>query len=408
MMTTGSRAWKLGVGIALILAAAAFALAFLRANAAAADVRAAREARLFESKPQTPIEQLALQVRRAPMQPDLLHGLIAARVAQRRAERLSVAERKALESLGWQSSIIQFGLIQDGLKRLDVDVVLKRIDGMLRRGKQTPTLVALLVQLERSGPEARAELVKMLSAKPSWRRDFLLSEAGMTGRKALLARASTLDSLFARKLAPRREEVAPIVNGLDAIGEAALAERLWRQFGRIGRVAAVPHDSRFVGLAANQADGQVQTIVYEWRAFQGSGYSARAAPVGDGNATLTIRWDGRGAPVFLSQRLVTQPGRFAIAVKGMLLGRSDLQSLAFVAYCQGRSPIFHDRLTQGLDGAFVYGADEPVTCPNPELRLVGLSDGDLEPLEIELMSIRIARLDEPKSQELPASDVAAE
>ena len=388
---TNITGWKFAVAATLLMAVGTLGLAFQSHRAVTSDIAAAREVRMFEAVTKPPLAQLQMKLLKTPLQPDLLHGLVAHRVSQRGAKRFSTAERQALESLGWQSTVVQMDLIQDGVARGDEAVVLTRIDGLLRRGKQMQPLIELVVQIEQTGDDARGKLVKMLSAKPNWRRNFLIAPVGMAGNKAVLARAETLDGMFASQLAPLREEVAPIVNTLEAMGESQRAGALWRKFHTIGRAAPVPFDPVFVGLAANPLDGQYQTMVYEWRAGQGAGFSVRASSIGDSSAVLGIRWDGRGAPVLLQQRLLTGPGRFAIKVKGSLLDRSALQRVAFVFYCSAAPPVFHDRLSQGPNGEFIFAANEVVSCPNPELRLVGMSEDSMSPLEMEFTSIRITR-----------------
>lgn len=131
-------------------------------------------------------------------------------------------------------------------------------------------------------------------------------------------------------------------------------------------------------------------MVYEWRGGQGAGYSARANRIGPETALLTVRWDGRGAPVLLRQRLIAKAGYFAVTVKGPLLDRSALQRLAFAFYCKGSAPIFHDRLTQDDKGSFVFTANEAVSCRSPEVRLVGMSEESVSPLEIQIDLISVA------------------
>lgn len=382
--------WKYAVAAALTLSMATFGLAFHRHISAGPDISAARQVKLFGTVTKPPFAQVQRWLLATPLQPDLVHGLVAQRVSKRRAKVLSKAERQALESLGWRSTVVQLDLIQDGIARNDERVVLTRIDGLLRRGKQKRPLLDVLFRIEQTGDYARGKLVNMLSANPPWRRDFLTAAAGIAGKDAVLARAATLDAMFARRLFPRREEVAPIVNTLEATDGGQRAETLWRKFHKIDRAAPLPFDPTFIALAANQLDDQYQAMAYEWRAGQGSGFSVRATMVGVNSAVLNLRWNGRGAPVFLRQRLITQPGRFAVIVKGSLLDRNALQRVAFVFYCNGKPPVFHDRLSQGTNGTLIFNSSETVNCRNPEIRLVGMPQEGSSPVEFEFTSIRVA------------------
>lgn len=395
---------RIAFATTLLLAAAALALSTYQSMVLASDIDAARKAIMFKTSPTLSQVELEQQLLANPLQPDLLHGLIATRVLQRNAKTLSAAERSAMVSLGWQSTVIQVDLFSDGLSRGDEKAVLTRIDGLLRRGKMTDQFVSVLVQIEQNSAQARGILVDMLTDRPSWRRAFLIAPVGFAGRPAILARAATLDNMFKRRLAPRREELAPVVNGLAAMSESELAEGLWRKFHRIGPAAPRPFDPNFTGLASNPLDGQYQTMAYEWQAGSGPGYSAQATKTGPNDAILNIRWDGRAAPVFIRQRLISPPGNLAVVVKGSLLDRNSMRRIAFVFYC-GSQPIFHDVLSQQQDGSFIFSANERVPCANPELRLVGISEESLSPFELELTSVQIRQNDSAPAEGRQAESV---
>lgn len=378
------------VGIALAASVATTGLAVYQSETHKRLVQASRNAEMFKKGPAVPEKALQRQLAATPLQPDLLYGLIAARAADRKAQQLTAAERRVLASLGWRSNVAQVALLQDGLARLDEHATLTRLDGLLRRGKQTDQLVALLVHIEQTGSRARAELIDMLKAKPAWRRTFLIAPGGSSNAKALMARDETLKAMFAARLKPTREEVAPIVNGLNSIGEIARAESLWRQFQGISRIAPVSFDPHFVGMASDPSDGQYRAMVFEWNGEQGAGYSARANPIGQNSASLFLRWDGRGSPIFLRQKLITTPGDLQIIVKGPLVDRATLQNIGFVLYC-GSKANFFDRLTQIDGGDLAFTSSEPNSCRNPELRLVGLTEDSLRPVEIEFSMIRVIR-----------------
>lgn len=381
--------WQLGIAAVLSAALAASVIAFYRASAAAADIAAARESRMFQSPQKGSFARFQRGVFATPLQADLVHGMIAHQVYQRGARSLTAAERDALLSLGWRSTLVQTALLLDSVRRVDDQLALSRIDGMLRRSVQKPELLNLLIRLEQAGPVPRREIARLLAARPNWRTDFMRLPAGYSSAAGVQARAETLDAMFARRLAPKRDEVAPIVNSLEASGDTERAERLWRQFHNIGTKVPLPFDPRFVVMAADPLDGQYQPMAYEWRGGHGAGYSARVSLIDPDNAVMAIRWDGRGAPVLLRQRLIAAPGRFAVTVKGSLLDRNALQRLAFVFYCGGAAPVFHDRVSQEANGAFVFTANEPVSCRSPEIRLVGMSTESAKPLELEINSIRI-------------------
>ncbi len=392
--------WKIAISIVLLSAFIAISIAFTRQSVVVSHTAGLRQVAMFTSAPKTSVQWIKSQLRATPLQPDLLHGLIAHRVDKRSAKMLSNLERDALESLGWQSTVIQLDLLQDGIARGDEDAVLTRIDGLLRRGKQKQSLVNILVQLEQSGPYARTKLIQMLSVKPQWRGDFLTAPMGMDGVNALLARAETLDAMFARRLEPQRAEVAPIVNRLVEAGEDKRAEALWRKFHNIGPNAAVPFDPGFVNMASNQEEEPHLTMVYEWRAGHGTGFSVRAIAIGGTGALLKVRWDGRGTPILLEQRLLTTPGHYSISVKGSLIDRSVLKRLAFVFFCSGEAPVFHDELSQGPNGRFIFSSNEPVNCTNPDMRLVGMTEGNMTAIELEFTSIDVARRPDARGQDI--------
>lgn len=387
--------WQVCAALILLLAISAAMSALYNVSRAADDVVAARKGRMFQPQPKGDQARFQRAVLSTPLEADLLHGLIAHRVAERKARVMTEPERKALLSLGWRSTLVQTALLADSVARSDESLALSRIDGLLRRGVNRPELLSVMIQLEQAGPAPRREIVQMLRAKPSWRTDFLGLPAGYSTTAGLLARAETLDAMFKQRLAPQHFEVAPIVDGLEASGAPARAERLWGQYNRLGAGAPLPFDPKFVVMATHQSDERYRPMIYEWRGGQGAGYSVRADLIDVDNAVLTIRWDGRGAPVLLRQTLVAAPGRFVVTVKGSLVDRSTLNRLAFVFYCRGAPPVFYDRLSQGGDGSFDFTANEPVPCRNPEIRLVGISEEGMVPLELQLTTIGISRASTP-------------
>lgn len=388
---TGTSGWKFAVLATLSMAIIALGIAVQNNSREAANIAALREVRMFQAVEKPTLEAIRQQLLSTPLDPLLLHGFIAHRVSSRDASVLSNPERRALESLGWQSTIVQTALIQDAIARADETAVLKRVDGLLRRGKLTQQLIDALVQIEQTGSDARYKLVTMLSNEPRWRRDFLLAASGIEGNKAALARFATLEAMFARGVTPNRDEVAPIVNSLLALGHFERAKILWLKLQKNPADASVPSDPHFVTLATYSGDRQRQTIAFEWRPGEGLGYSAQASSVGDDGAVLQLRWDGRGAPVLLQQKLIVQRGWFAVIVKSSLIDRAKVQRIGFVFYCSGFTPVFYDQVSGGVDNEFIFTGREPVRCDNPELQLVGNSENATTPIELELNSILVKR-----------------
>ncbi len=198
--------------------------------------------------------------------------------------------------------------------------------------------------------------------------------------------------MVAKGLNPTREELAPGVNGLRAASIEDKSLRLWRMFHRISGRAPLPFDPNFVRLAADPQDGVYQAMPYEWRAEHGAGYSARATAIGRNSASLLVRWNGRGVPTFLRQKLIAEAGSaYQIVVNGPLLDKGMLQRIGFALYCEDK-PNFYDRLSQLEDGSISYRSAYPNNCPYPELRLIGMSEDGLSPLELEFSSIRVEKL----------------
>ncbi|WP_137869500.1 hypothetical protein [Sphingopyxis sp. 2PD] len=380
--------WKIWCAFALAISVCVTGYAVYRANVTANYISKSRQADIFKTGPVLERSALQREIARNPLQADLLYGLIASRVQLRKGATLTDAERTTMQSLGWRSTALQIALMRDGIARVDEQAVLARIDGLLRRGKLTDQLVTLLVQIEQTGPKARSELVQLLANQPAWRHAFLVAPAGFGTVAAVSARAATLDAMFDKKLGPKRDEVAPVVNRLEASGAIDRSEKLWRRFQRIGAAAPLPFDPRFTSMAADPQDAEYQPMAFEWRSERGSGYSAQANRLSQRDASLMLRWDGRGAPVFLRQRLIAPQSSLQIVVKGPLLDRSVLQRVGFILYC-GSTPNFYDRLIQLSDGDLAFVSSAPNACRNPELRMVGLSENSLGPIELELSTIRI-------------------
>jgi len=268
---------------------------------------------------------------REPLEPRLFNLLFADSVRIGRPDRETDRLAALLAQLGWRYTPAQQNLMIRALLDERFGDVLDRVDALLRRQRQPALAYTVLAALE-GIPQIHGEVLDKLLAEPAWRSDYL-SVIGPESAPALLeARVRTIDALLKTRSGMNREEIAPSLIALNASGRGRIAHGLWvRQAGEPADANLV-HDPVFEQVAA-QAGTAGPGIPFEWRLGQDLGYAAQTSSLG-----VSISWDRRGVPAFLSQTVPVRPGRdYVLTVQGRASDDSLQRLLSPLLLCATRA-----------------------------------------------------------------------
>lgn len=249
-------------------------------------------------------------VRAAPISQPVFNAAMVAAIAKNpQADRRSWM--KALRSLGWRDTVAQQNLIADAIIRQDVGTLVASADSLLRRN--TVILEATQVMnLAEAYPETWPQVFALLKDRVDWRYAYLERAGSMTVPAVLDGRAKTLTALMRAGDRLEGQEVRPFVFALVNAGRIAEADRLWRAYTNDN--SNLIHDSQFrQALALGSSPATPHPFL--WSLGSGYGYSVGIDPNGLGSAVVTLQWDGRGVPVFLSQMTSAKPGRLRLRIK---------------------------------------------------------------------------------------------
>jgi hypothetical protein len=263
--------------------------------------------------------------------------------------------------LGWRSTSAMQLLILDALDRRDIGMIVKITDVLLRREKLTDQATELMAFIE--GDKAGwKRLYPILSGNPPWRSRYLGTVTVLQTPAMLEGRLRTIRALQQARTKLSRQEVAPLVQLLARNGEYADAKVVWSNF--TGRRALL--DDPDFKMAAEATSDDTFAVPFEWTFAN----SVDVSSDGIGGADAIIRWDGRGVPIFISQR-VGPIGR-----NPQLLISTGSDSLAlmnrfgFRLACRGKMADFD--LRRSAKGEMIEGslAEQP-GCDYPELQVYG-------------------------------------
>lgn len=222
----------------------------------------------------------------------------------------SAAQAVLLARTGWRYTPAQQNLLMRAAFDGRFDQVVDRADSLLRRQKLTPLATTMLATME-AIPQVRGLVIAKLQGKPMWRLPYLAAINPQTPPAVIDARAATLRVLLRDRGAVDREEIAPLIGAMVATGKASQAHALWRTYDSGTGRANILADTNFRLAAALNAAGRTP-VAFEWSFFQGLGYAA--SPAGDG---VTLSWDGRGGPLFMTQTVALRAGaRYVLRIAG--------------------------------------------------------------------------------------------
>lgn len=329
---------------------------------------------------------LARAIWRDPLDPKLFNLLHteAIRLGQPAAQLRR--QRELLSRLGWRYTMAQQNLLLQAAIDERYDEVIDRADALLRRQK-LPTLSYELLWTLEAAPGTQAKVVRRLRGMPPWRRDYLSVVNPQTPQPRLVARVATMDALIAAPGGVSREEMAPSLVALAAAGYGRDAYRVWLH--HIGRRDGrnLIYDPEF-GQAAALAGTADLAIPFEWRLNQDLGYAAQVATGG-----ITINWDGRGVPVFLSQAVPVIPSqRYALSIQGRS-SVGSLSSLLAPALSCGVKTVPFVRAGNGPGEASYQSGPLPSECDMAILTVAGALDSGMGSVDMNVTRIVLQRAD---------------
>ena len=293
--------------------------------------------------------------------------------------------RDLLSRLGWRYTTAQQNLLLHAAIEERYDDVIDRADALLRRQKLPALSYELLWTLE-AMPGTQAKVVRRLRASPPWRRNYLSVISPQTPEPRLAARIATMDALTVASGGLSREEMAPSLVALAAAGRGRDAHRLWLRRGeqRDGRNLIYDPEFRRAAALAGNTD---LSIPFEWRLNQALGYAAQVATGG-----VTINWDGRGVPVFLSQTVAVAPGRrYALSVQGRSSGGRLSTSLTPALSC-GAKTVSFARAGSGPGEALYQSEPLPSECDMATLTIAGALDSGTGSVDLDIARIVLERI----------------
>lgn len=333
-------------------------------------------------------DTLRAAIVKAPLDQDLVNRFYTLASVNRLVD---ASEREAwlrlMARLGWRSTAAQQNLIGAAAAADDLSIILDRTDAMLRRARFVGELVVLLYAVEQV-PETREDLVARLERGVSWRQTFFGDPRGVASAAGRQARLATVDRMFADGHALSRDEIAPLLSAMTAVGDDAGAYRVWsrfrRQFGGRKHISeGVTFDPDFASYAASHAGGATADLPFEWQPASGDAASADIVREG-----VTLHWDGNGVPVLLRQKFRAAPGWYELTLAGTEATPDLLNRLDFVAACAGGDVRF-TRIRRDRAGGLIVGSETPIACAFPTLLVRGRASLAPQPVDAALSSLAL-------------------
>lgn len=246
-----------------------------------------------------------------PLSQQVVNGVVAARAQLSGNTDRTLREPRLLRQLGWRSTSALQNLLWLGGTTQDLPLIMDTLDALLRRQKLLSNIYPVL-NLMTVYPEFRTLLINRVEGRPPWRYYYFLSASDLKKPEEIEGRYEVMRAVQRRGDKLTRNEIAPILPRLIAINRGAQAFTLWR--AHLGTLGSPLADADF-RIAAQPLPSDALPVSFEWQLRNGSGYFADASRDAQGNF-LSIDWNGRGTPVFVSQVTSATTGRYKLLVTG--------------------------------------------------------------------------------------------
>lgn len=312
-------------------------------------------------------EYLAVALKVQPLNPGVVNAALFAEAALKPGATAPKAKIDLLAKLGWRHTPALQNRIYFAVERQDVSQIVAIADALLRRENLIDQGQALMRLMERS-PPTRLQLAKSLESDPSWRLSYFQAPFPSTDRQAVGDRAK-LAKMLARRGSPlSRSELSPTLRLLVDNGYSRDAYDLWIDYR--DKKPELLNDSNF-RWAYNLRNDENVGIPFEWMLMTGSGFWTEL--VEDAGAiSLSINWNRRGVPVFVTQRvyLGQNPGSLTLRIDGTDLPGTLADDLSFSLICKN-SVVFFDQVLIKSKTHFVLGTRDAEKCTDPQFRIAG-------------------------------------
>jgi hypothetical protein len=313
---------------------------------------------------------------RDPLDATLVNILYVDAVRTRGSGAATLPIAQTLGLLGWRHTFAQQNLMLRAALDERFGEVIDRVDGLLRRQKSTDQAISMLVAME-TLPQIHKAVVAKLLGRPMWRYEYLVRVGPQAPAQFLDARLATLRVLLNSTGGLSRPELAPSLQALVANGRGRAAYALWERKAGVVRDNNLLRDANFQAAAALTGDETL--IPFEWRLNQGLGYSADANGQG-----ISINWDGRGVPVFLTQLLPVDAGySYFLTVEGRA-DSGELQDMLAPTLLCGQVTIPFVATKAGDGRAAFKSAPVPDDCDMATFAIGGNVDSGARAVTMEI------------------------
>ncbi len=333
--------------------------------------------------PKIPTDVLKRAILAAPLDQPLLNAVVVARSAGEKPKDFAQA-MAVLKRMGWRDPSSLQNIIIHALETTDIPTIVDCADALLRQDVLIEQTSALMVLLEGFADTAPTVVARLKQGTP-WRYTYLERAGSLTAPDQISGRLNTLTTLMAGGAKVQRQEVGPFVMVLAAAGEVAQARNLW--LTHTGQRRDVLLDPDFTA-ALNQSKLQVMPVPFEWQFGAGLGSVADIAADGLSGNRVSIQWDGRGVPVFVSQQTGAGEDRYQLFVRVEGEAAEFARRIGFRLRCGEGAVAFEDPVA--LPGNIMsLTLPRQNVCDYPVLEVFGKVQDVRRAVDVAFSSIRM-------------------
>jgi len=322
-----------------------------------------------------------------PLDQQAVNGVIVGRARASGDMGRALRETGLLRQLGWRSNRALQNLLWRAGTTNDIPLIMDTLDALLRRERLLAQIYPIL-NLMTIDPSFRGLLVRRLEARPSWRRYYFMSASDLVKPTEIVGRYEVMQQVQRRGDRLTRNEIAPILPKLIAIGQTANAFILWRTHE--GSVTSPLADTHFEAAARSKPDDALP-VPFEWELGSGGGFFVDAGR-DTGGSFLSIDWDGRGVPSLVGQTTTARAGRYRLEVTGAPPMTTVSRKIGFRLACANGAMTELTPVNVGGGPRMRLVTATAVRCDYPQLQLFGLVQPSTSAGSIILRSIQLVRL----------------
>lgn len=235
---------------------------------------------------------------------------------------------------GWRERATQSWVVERGLIAGNFRVATMRAEALARL-RSNPSVTFAFMRILTLQPDARAMIVRTLSTRPSWRRDFLYNDDPKTPEQ-LTSMKQLLLELGQTGAPPTLDEARPVIDGLVAENRAAEAFSLYRAVApeRAPTADNLLSDSGF-DLPAQAYQPGYWNSVFDWRVWEAGQSLGTVEPVlGETGNTALFVGATRGENGRLAERyLALPPGRYRLTYRARAEEAEGVEGLFWIVRC---------------------------------------------------------------------------